>query len=385
MDFEFSKDQRMIRDSAREFFQKECPKDRTRELMANPKGYDPKMWKKMVELGYVGLVIPEKYNGMQGEFLELMMLIEEMGRNIVPSPYFNTVVLCALPLVAYGTDEQKLTHLPKIAEKGEIWTLAQTEQNATNDPSEIECEAVADGKDYILNGTKLFVPYANAAKKYLVVARTSDGNDPERGISVFIVEGKNQGIQVENMPTAARDGRCEVRFDNVRVPTTNILGQVNKGWQIVEDILGQAAVLKAAEMSGGAQAALSIVVNYVKERKQFNKPIGSFQAIQHRLVDLLTEVDSVKYLVWKAAWQINSGSYSKRLGSMAKTRANSVYHRVCYQGMVMHGAIGWTEEMDIGLYHLRTRAMQTDGGGTDFHLERIAGELKDYVPDFKRL
>jgi len=176
--------------------------------------------------------------------------------------------------------------------------------------------------------------------------------------------------------------RCEVRFDNVAVPAENILGDENAGWKIVDCILQNAAVLKAAEMSGGAQAVLNIAVEYCRERMQFDKPIGSFQAVQHKLVDLLTEVDGLKFLVHKASWLITSGSPSRMLNSIVKAKANTVYHNVCYNGIFLHGAIGWTEEMDIGLYHLRTKTNQFDGGGSDFHQEQIAEELENYTPQF---
>ncbi|MCP4751971.1 MAG: acyl-CoA/acyl-ACP dehydrogenase [Proteobacteria bacterium] len=385
MDFALEKDQEMIRKSAREFFEKECPKEKVRELKEDAKGYDPKTWKKMAELGYLGLTVPETYGGTEGEFLEMMVFMEEMGRNIVPSPFFTTGVLCTLPLIEFGTEEQKEAHLPRIAEKGEIWSFAQTEETASNEAGEIELAAVAEGDEYVLNGTKLFVSYAKAARKFLVVARTSSGQDPEEGITLFIVDAKTQGIRIEDMPTVARDGRCEVSFDGVRVPKENILGAVDKGWGIVDFVFQRAAVLKAAEMSGGAQAVLDIAVAYAKERKQFDKPIGSFQAIQHTLVDLLTGIDGLKYLVYEAAWKIGSGSPSRKLNSMAKTKANEIYHKVCYNGIVIHGAIGWTEEMDIGLFHLRTRASEFDMGGSDYHKERIACELEKQEPDFVKM
>ncbi len=385
MDLTFTKDQELIRKSAREFFEKECPKDKVRELKQDPIGYDPKMWKKMVQLGYVGLVIPEEYGGTEGEFWDLLIFMEEMGRNIVPSPYFSTTVLCSLPILKFGTDSQKEQILPKIAEKGEIWALAQIEPSGDCEVSGIELSAALDGGDYVLNGTKSFVSYANAAKKLLVVARTVKDDDPEQGITVFIVDAKAKGIEIDVIPTAAGDMRCEIHFDNVKVPKEDILGTPDTGWHIVDYIQQYAAILKAAEMSGGAEAVLDIAIKYAKERHQFDKPIGSFQAIQFRLVELLTHVEGLKNLVYEAGWKINSGTPSRKLNSMAKAKANSVYHMVCYHGMVIHGAIGWTEEMDIGLYHLRTRSLEFDGNGTDFHNEMITCELEKETPDFMTL
>lgn len=385
MDFALTKDQELIQKSAREFFEKECPKDKTRELKEDPNGYDPKMWGKMVSLGFLGLVIPETYGGTEGEFIDLMLFMEEIGRNIVPSPFFSTVALCGIPITKFGTNRQKEAYLPLIAETGKIWSYAQTEELANHDPADIRLTATLDTNKYLLNGTKLFVPYASVADFFLVVARTSKNGSRKNDISMFIVDSQTDGIDIEPIPTAARDNQCEVKFHDVKIPKENILGEVGNGWKIADDILQNAAVLKAAEMSGGAQAVFSIVNTYAKERKQFNKPIGSFQAVQFKLVDLLTDIDELKYLVREAAWHINTGNPSRILNSMAKAKANAVYHDICYYGIFLHGAIGWTEEMDIGLYHLRTRSLSFDGGGIDLHLDSIANELESYQPDFLRL
>jgi alkylation response protein AidB-like acyl-CoA dehydrogenase len=385
MDFALTKDQELIQQSAREFFKKECPKDKVRELKQGDKGYDPRVWKKMVRLGYTGLILPERYGGAEGDFIELMVLIEEIGRNIVPGPFFTTVVQCAAPILEFGSDKQKAAYLPGIAEKGEIWSFVMDEAAADCRATDIHLEASRQGAEYILNGKKLFIPYANSAKYYLVVARSQRRGEPEKGISVFIVDADASGIATEPIPTAAHDLRCEVRFDNVHIPAENLLGKPNCGWLIVDYILQRSAVLKAAEMSGGCQAVLELTLKYARERKQFNKQIGSFQAIQHRLVDLQTQVEGLKYLVHEAAWNVNHGFQSRMLCSMSKAMANTVYHRICYHGIVMHGAIGWTEEMDIGLYHVRTRSLASDAGGTGFHLDQIATALDDYQPEFQKL
>ncbi len=382
MDYSIGKEQEMLRKSAREFFENEWPQDKGRELKNEPKAYDTKMWKKMVKLGFQGLIIPEAYGGMDGDFIELILFMEELGRNIVPMPYYATVALCALPIMEYGSDEQKENYLPGIAEKGDIWTLAQTERLANNEATEIQLSASADGDGFLLNGTKIFVPYAHVSKRMLVAARTSDGDDPQKGITLFVVDTKSEGIGMEVIPTVAKDGRCEVIFENVKVSGSNILGQADQGWEILDFIQQQGALLKAAEMYGGARAAFDITLDYVRERKQFNKSLGAFQGVQFKMVDMLAQLDGLKYLVYNAAWQVKEGEPSRTLTSSAKARANTVYHDVGHFGIYLHGAIGWTEEMDIGLYHLRTRSMVYDCGGTDLHLENIACELENEEPDF---
>jgi alkylation response protein AidB-like acyl-CoA dehydrogenase len=383
MDFAFSKDQELIRSSVREFLKKEFPKDLIRELRGNEKGYDPKVWKKMVKLGFQGLVIPEEYGGTEGEFYDLVVFMEEAGRNILPAPFFSTVCICSMALLEFGTDEQKKKYLPKIANKGTIWSLALKEESDSYEAGDIRLRADLKGDAYVLNGKKLFVPYANSADHLLVVARTGDNQTGETGITLFIVDSKSGGLETEIIPTVSHDTRCEVRFKDVTVPKENILGEPDRGWEIVDYVLKVGALLKSAEISGSAQAVVDIATNYARERVQFDKPIGSFQVIQHRLVDHLCEIDGLKNLVYEGAESINSGNPSKRLCSMAKLKANKVHHQVCHEGVIIHGAIGWTEEMDIGQYHLQTKAFENDCGTSEVHVERIAQEFEEnYEPEF---
>jgi len=378
MDFGFSEDQKMIQASIRDFLDKECPSDKVRELEATEKGYDPEIWRKMADLGYLGIHLPEEYQGTGGDFLDLMILVEEMGRKLLPSPFLSTIALCSLPLLVYGNPEQKKRFLPDIASGKKIWTLAFTELSDLCKVSEIKLQGRSDKESFLLSGTKLFVPYAHVADHLLVVART-DGKD-EEGITLFIMDGRNPGLRLEMIPTTAHDQQYEIHFDKARVPKTELLGKEGEGWGILNFILQRGTVLKCAEMLGGAQGALDITTDYAKKRAQFNRPIGSFQAIQHRLADLLIDVEGLRYLVYQAAWGINIGSPSPLLISMAKARANEVYERTCIEGIKTHGALGFTREQDIGLYHIRTKASEFTLGSSDFHKEKIAEELDRYHP-----
>ena len=380
MDFSYSEEQEIFRKSVREFLKKECPKDKVRSLEEDEKGYDPEMWRKMAELGWTGVILPEEYGGVGGEFMDLALLMEEIGKNILPSPLLPTI-LCSLPILEYGTKKQKEEFLPKIASGEEIWTLALTEAPlATYEASGIRLNARLEGDNYILKGTKIFVPYAHVANYLLVAARTSEEKDPEKGITMFIVDAKNPNIKVEVIPTAARDKQCEVKFEEVKIPKDNVLGEVGKGWEIIEFILQRGAVLKCAEMLGAAEAVLEMANNYAKERVQFDRPIGSFQAIQHKLADMLCEVDGLKYLVYKAAWEISVGSPSKLSISTAKIKANEVYQQICISGIRIHGAIGFTMEHDIGLYFRRVKASEYAFGDSSLHKEVVADELEKYKP-----
>ena len=385
MDYEFSKDQEMIRQAARDFLQQECPKDKVRHLREDEKAYDPAMWKGMIELGWMGVVLPEEYGGIGGEFLDLLVLMEEMGRNIMPSPFFATVALCAMPILQYGTAGQKSEILPAIASEGQIWTLAVNELDADYQAADVKLAASIAGDGYILNGKKLFVPYAKSAEKMIVVARTAAKENPEDGVTAFLIDAKSPGITFEPMPVTARDARCEVTFTDVAVSKASVLGEIGKGWDIVEYMMTYAPVLKAAEMAGGVEAILNITTKYAGERIQFGKPITSYQAVQHRLVDLLTQAEGLRYVVYEAAWKINSGEPSKLLSSMAKLKANHVYQRACIDSIYLHGAIGFTEELDVGLYHIRSKAFEFDVGGSDLHRDRIVDELATLQPPFVTL
>ncbi len=376
MDFSLSSDQELIRNSARKFIENECPRDLVRELNRGEKGYDPEMWRKMADLGWMGLAWPEEYGGVGGGMIDLALVVEEMGRGLLPGPFFSTVVACGSPILAFGTPEQKEKYLPPMAGGEALWSLALTEEAGADEALGLGLVATPDKDTYILDGTKLFVPYAHLADSFLVVARTGRGPDPREGITVFVVDAKSRGIEMDLLPTIARDKQFEMRFSRVSVSKDNILGEPDGGWPVVEFILQRTALMKSAEMLGGAQAVLEMTVEYSKQRIQFGSAIGSFQAVQHNLVELFNDLQGLRYLVYEAAWRVDSGLPafpSAPLISMAKAKANQVYQRTCIDGMKLHGAIGFTEELDIGLYHLRTRACLAAGGDTRFHLEKIAG------------
>ena len=375
MDFGFSEEQEMLRTLARDFLTTECPKAKVRELEKDEKGYDPEMWRNMAELGWMGLVFPEEYGGTEASLMELAVLMEEMGRNILPGPFFSTVVLCALPILEYGSSEQKAKFLPQIAKGEAIWALALTESSGSYEASEIRLRASLEGEGYVLEGDKLFVPDAHIADYLLVVARTGEEKGPEEGITLFIVDAKDPAVEVEVIPTIAGDRQCRVSFNNVRVAKNNILGDAGQGWNIVDFILQTAAILKCAEISGACQAVLDMTSAYAKERVQFDRPIGSFQAVQHKLADMLIDVEGIHYLLYQAAWGISVGSPSKLQISIAKAKASEAYQRICIDGIAAHGAIGFTMDHDIGLYYRRVKAAEFAAGDTDLHRERIAIEL----------
>ncbi|MFX1264638.1 MAG: acyl-CoA dehydrogenase family protein [Promethearchaeota archaeon] len=374
MNLDFTEKQKVLKTTAREFLASECSKKLVRELEESNLGYSPEIWRKMAELGYQGLVIPEKYGGTGMTFFDLALVVEEMGRNILPGPFLSTV-LCSCAILEAGTEEQKRRFLPKIAAGEWILTLALTEPSASWKPQHISVQAYANGNNYVINGTKLFIPDAHIADYLLVVTRTKESTKPEEGITLFLVDTKSTGIRCESQLTIGLDNKCEVVFENVAVPRDNILGELNQGWTIAQSTLMKAAAAKVAEMSGGCQAVLEMTTDYVKTRVQYGRPIGSFQIIQHYLADMWGYVDRTKCIAWEVNWKLSTGVATLFDVAVAKAWANEAYKWVTERGAQCHGALGITREHDIGLYYRRAKVAELDYGDTDYQQEIVACEL----------
>ena len=377
MNLDFTEDQKLIRKSAKDFLSKECPPDMTRELEDSQEGYSEDIWKKMGELGWMGLFIPEEYGGMMGEFMDIIVLMEEIGRNILPSPFFETIILGSMPILEFGTGDQKKEFLTKIATGDLKLALALTESSGDYYASDINAKAASEGDEYSINGTKLFVNYANVADYLIVPCRTSEGKEPghEDGITVLLVNKKSPGIEVNAFTTTALDKQCEVVFKDVKVPKGNVLGAVDKGWDIVKWILERAAIARCAEMVGGCQAVLEMTNKYSKERIQYGRPIGDFQVIQHYLANMWMKTETSKYLTQKVAWMVGEGLLCAKEVSATKAWVSEAFKFVSERGVQIHGAIGVTREVDVGLYYRRAWAWDPMFGDPNYHREIVAKEI----------
>ena len=375
MNLTFSEEQEMLRKSARDFLTTKCPKTLVREMEGDKKGYQPELWKEMAELGWLGLPFPETYKGGGFSFLDLIVLLEEMGRACLPGPFLSTVVLGGLPILEWGSEEQKQQILPKISKGEAILTLALTEPSARYDAVSIRTSATPKGEDYLISGTKLFVPDAHIADWIICATRTSETANPEEGITLFLVDAKSSGLSTVLLSTIAGDKQCELTLKKVKVPRSNILGKPGQGWQMVKRIIEWAALAKCAEMVGGNQQVMEMSVNYAKERIQFDRPIGSFQIIQHYLADMSIDVDSARITLYKAAWKASEGLPCSNEISIAKAWISDAYRRVATQAHQIHGAIGFTKEHDLELYFRRAKAGEVFFGDVDYHREIVAQQL----------
>jgi alkylation response protein AidB-like acyl-CoA dehydrogenase len=372
MDFGFNADQELLRATARKFFENECTSEFVRARMAEGEGFTEAFWTKLAEQGWLGLVYPEQYGGAGLGFVDLTVLMEEMGRAVMPGPFFSTVLLGGLTILEAGSDAQKKEWLTKIAEGQARVSLAWTEPSARWDAAGVTTTATATGGSFTLDGIKLFVPDAHVAHALVVVARTRDGG--EEGISLFLVPTSAKGVSITLLPTMDQTRKlCEVKLDQVAVPASALLGPKDGGWLALSRVVQRATVALCAEMCGGAQKVLDMTTEYAKIRIAFGKPIGSYQGVKHKAADMLVEVENAKSLTYYAAWAVDENVPEAALAaSMAKAYASDAFRKVAGAGIQLHGGIGFTWEHDLHLYFKRAKASEFTFGDATHHRERVA-------------
>lgn len=372
MDLGLNETQQMLRTSAREFLETECPTSYVRDMERDERGYTPQLWDKLAGLGWLGLVVPEEYGGTGLGFVELAVVLEEMGRVLMPGPYFSTVVMAGMTAADAGSEEQKREYLSGIASGRLIMTLALTEPSGRWDAEGVQTTALKSGDGYVLNGTKLYVPNANVSDYVIVAARTGQG---ESDISLFVISSSTDGLMATPLDTLASDKQSELMLNDVYVPGSALLGEFNGGWKTLERTLAWGAVAKCAEMLGGAQQTLDMTVAYAKQRIQFGRAIGSFQAIQHHVADMAADVEGCRYTTYQAAWMLAEGLPAEREVAMAKAWVSDAYHRVCMLAHQCYGAVGFTKEHDLQLYSRRSKAAELMFGDSEFHMEAVASAV----------
>jgi len=375
MDFSLTEEQVLLQRTAHDFLAKSLTREAVERMEESGAGHDRDLWKRMASLGWLGLPFPEEYGGSGGSFADLMVLLEEMGYRACPGPFFSTVVLGGLPILAFGTEEQKQRRLPGIASGDQLLTFALAEKDGDTDAGAIRTRAVLSGDSHLVSGSKRFVPDAHLADRFLCAARTGRGTKGEDGISVFLVETRSPGIRLQDMKSAGGDRQFEIRLSRVPVRQEQCVGEPAAGGVVIRDTLQKAAVGRCAEMIGGARAVLDMALAYAKERIQFGRPIGSFQAVQHHFADMWTDIHGSRYLYRKAALSIDRGGAAAGEVAMAKVRTGEAYRRVTTLGHQIFGAIGFTREHDMHRYHRRALAGDLTFGNGAFHRDRLAREM----------
>ncbi len=369
MDLGLTEDQEMLRSMARDFIEQETPRAFVRDMEEDDRGFTAEMWQKIAQVGWLGLIVPEEHGGTGQNLVDLGILMEEVGHGVMPGPLFNTA-LVTVAILDSGSDAQKAEYLPRIAAGDLIATAAILEPYSRLDANGINLTAEMSGGNYTLNGTKMFVENAHAADYLLVAARS--GGSGEDGVTLLLVDARSQGVAVEKLKTIATDNQCEVTFSNVSVPAANVLGTAGNGWEPLRLLLQKGAALRCCQMVGALQEVLDMTVEYVKNRVQFGRPIGSFQAIQHYCANMATDVDGSRFITYQAIWRLGEGLPSDLEVSSAKAWVSDSAQRVAATAHQCHGAIGFTQEHDLQLFTRRLKAWEVSFGDGDYHRERVA-------------
>ena len=365
MEFSLTEPQEMLKKMARDFLEEKCPKTLVREMEEDESGYKPELWEAMADLGWLGLILPEEYEGAGGSFLDLSVLLEEMGRALLPSPFLSTVI-SGLIILEAGTKEQKQKLLPQLA-KGKLILIPAWNQMGTEYDVAGQLKGTPQGSNYVLNGSKLFVAYAPAADTLISQVYTGD-----KATTLFLVDAKGGGLKCNPLITVAKDKQFEVEFNNVAVSQEDILGKVNEGEVYLDKILPRVLVAKSMEMLGGAQQVVEISTEYAKQRVQFDRPIGSFQAIQHHCANMAIDLEASRFLAYKTAWMIDEGLPCTKQAHMTKAWLSDAYRRIVVLGKQIHGGYGVIVEYDMQLYFRRQKRDELFLGDADFYREKVA-------------
>ena len=372
MDTTLGEEEVMIRESARKFLELKCPTKLVRAMEKDEKGYPSDLWKEAAEMGWQGLALPEEYGGSALPMTYLGLVMQEVGRALAPLPLLSTVT-AALTLAAYGGKALCQAVLPSVVTGDTILTWAFTEQDPRYRPETVRMTAVADGHDFVLNGTKLFVDNFAAADKCLVVCRTSTN-----GLSVFLVDTDSHGISHKALTTLAKDKQSEVTFANLRVPGSRLVGDLNQGAAVAQFMIDRATALLCAQMLGATRKDMEMAVEWSKFRKAFGQPIGAFQSLQHMCADMLMWVDGGDLLTFEALWKMDEGLPAYVEVSQAKAFCNEKCQAAVRSCQVIHGGIGFIMEFDLQLWYRRVCAWTTRLGTAYEHRARIAEALLDH-------
>ncbi len=374
LDLDFTAEQEMLRATARDVLERHCPLSVVREMEDDPIGYPSELWGQLAQLDLVGLLLPEASGGSGMSLVEAVALNEELGRALAPTPHFVSAVLCGGVLARAGSDEQRAGWLSPVAAGDAVLTPAWLEPDGGFGPAGVQVSARAEGGGFVLDGVKRHVAFAAAADRLVVLARTGEAPG---AVDLFLVDPAQPGVSMVQQFSIASDTQYQVTLRDVAVGAGDRIGGPASGWDSWDEVMGDAIVLLGAQAVGGARYALDITVQYAKDRQQFDKPLGAFQAIAHYLADAVTAVDGAEQLVHEAAWARANGRPSAQLAPMAKLYACNTFRDVTAMAQQVFGGIGFTIDFDIQLYFRRAKQLQISWWDSRTLEDRVAGAVLD--------
>ena len=373
MDLGLSEIQKMLQESSRTYLEENCTMDFIRAMESDNLGITEEIWKNMSEMGWLGLMIPEEYGGSGFKFEDMSILLEEMGRVALSGPFFSTAVIGVQSLLIAGNETQKKELLPKISSGQIKISLAFNEFTGNFDETEISNTISTENQNgWTLNGEKLFVNDA-AGSDYFVVASKSEENE---GISLFLVPSNSEGVEIEKMEAIGGEKLHKVKFNEIKIEKTQLLGQENEGWETISKLIAYGASGKSSEMSGAASKVMDMTLDYIKDRKQFDRPIGSFQAVQHHAADMAILTKVSNQFARKAAWKLSNSEDSYLDINRAKAYVSKSFHDICQISHQLHGAIGYTWDYDLQVFTRKMQHQKLSFGDLNYHQKKISEELE---------
>ena len=374
MDFGLNETQELIRSSAADYLSDRSPSDFVRAMATDERGYTDDFWREIGELGWLGLIVPEEHGGSGMDMSDMAVLLAEWGAALAPGPLVESAVVSASAIANFGSDAQKQEWLPTIATGETVAVSSLVGMDGSTDPGAMGVRASETSNGWVLSGTSRFVPYGNSADLVLMPAET------DAGVTVFAVPVKSaEGtVNVNRVKMASGAPACDIELNEVVVPAATVLGEAGGGADVVDHMMLYGACARATQMVGAGSAVTNRTIEYVKDRRQFGRPIGAFQVIQHYMADMATKVKSAQHLANRAAWVLGAdvdGAMAARIVSQAKWSANTLMHDIVWKAHQSHGAIGFTWEHDLHLYTRRVLSWRADFGDTDSHIETLARTL----------
>jgi alkylation response protein AidB-like acyl-CoA dehydrogenase len=367
-------EQSMLKEAAQGFLAENAPVAHLRALRdsRDPNGFSRDLWREFAQMGFTGVLAPEAYGGSGLGYVEAGVVMEEIGRNLTPSPFLSTALNTVTALVRGGSEAQKSEHLPRIV-AGELLGALAVDEGPKHRPEGVSLRAERSGNGFRLDGAKTFVIDGHAADLIVVAARTGGAPGERQGLTLFLVDAKAQGLTAERTVMVDSHNAARLNFQGVEVDADAVLGEVDGGWGLLEGVLNVGRAAVAAEMTGAADEAFGRTVSYLKDRKQFGRAIGEFQALQHRAAHLYTEIEIAKAVVLKAAQMLDEDfDQAGTIVSVAKAKAGMAATLAVQEGVQMHGGIGMTDEFEIGFFMKRIRVAQELFGDSNFHADRLA-------------
>ncbi|MGB2853611.1 MAG: acyl-CoA dehydrogenase family protein [Dehalococcoidia bacterium] len=372
LDLRLTESEEMLKKTALDFVRRDAPKEVIQDLQESDTGYTDELWRKVVEMGWPGLIIPEKYGGFGNSLTSAGVLFEALGTGPLPGPYFSSGILSSLIILEAGTEEQKQRILPAIAKGEQILTLALTEPGYSWEPGAVQTTVESKNGDFVLDGLKLFTMDAQAATHFIVVARTGKGADPAKGISLFLVDRKSDGLSVRRLPGFLAGRTFEVKLDSVKVPRAAMLGDKDEGWQALEKGIAKSIPVLCAYKVGGCQAVVEMTLEYSRLRIQFGTAIGRFQRVQDMIIEMVDHSDAARWTTYESLWKLDTQRPAADSVHLAKAVSSEAYWQVCSLAHRVFSGISYSKEHPASFHTRASRSLYSYLGEPSYHRQQLA-------------